>query len=397
MILPHDRQIAAWLAEGPDQGPSEPLARALAATRRTSKRPRWSFPERWLPMQLTFKRPLVPRAVVYLALLASLLAALVATALLMPGSQPIPDPLGATNGSIAYDAGGQLFVANSDGSDPRPLPQAGKYAYSPAYSPDGSRIAYLSNDASGGLQVFVAAADGTGATMVSSVAFDGNTKFAPIWSPDGRWLVYAGRDGGVYKVAADASAMLRVGSGWSPTISPDGAWIAFRSDSGSEALLRVVPADGGEARTLTSGDANTDDFATMRWTADSQEVVFHRGGIHAVALDGTERQLSTEGGYPTVSPDGRWVSFFVETSGGVQELRLVDLETGEARTLTDRGGCLAVWSPDSTSIVTFANGCFTDLQVVPLDDPEAATVLDLPSDVAGFAGWQAIPATSDQE
>jgi Tol biopolymer transport system component len=390
MILPHDRQIAAWLAEGPDQGPSEPLARALVATRRTSKRPRWSFPERWLPMQLTFHRPLVPRAVVYLALLALLIAALGVAALLVPGSQQVPAPLGAANGSIAYDAGGQLYVANPDGSDPRPLPQADKYAYSPAYSPDGSRIAYWSNDTPDRLQLFVAAADGTGATMVSEVSFDSNTKFAPIWSPDGRWLVYAGRDGGVYKVAADASTTLRVASGWSPTVSPDGAWIAYRSDSGSEALLRVVSSDGGESRTLTSGSATSDHFATMRWTADSQEVVFHRGGIHAVALDGTERQLSPEGAYPTVSPDGRWVSFLVETSIGVEELRLVDLETGEARTLTDRAGCMAVWSPDSTSIVTFANGCFTDLLLVPVDDPAAATVLDVPADIGGMAGWQAV-------
>ena len=69
--------------------------------------------------------------------------------------------------------------------------------------------------------------------------------------------------------------------------------------------------------------------------------MFHRGGIHAVALDETERQLSPESAYPAVSPDGRWVSFLVETSIGVEELRLVDLETGEARTLTDRAGCMA--------------------------------------------------------
>ena len=389
MTLPNDRLIADWLAEDPDQGPPEPLARALAATRRTRKRPRWTFPERWVPMQLATQRPAVPRAYLYLALIAVLIAAL-GVAVLLIGTPRVPELAGGANGVIAYDAGGQLYAANADGSDPRPLAQPSKYAYSPAFSPDGTRMAFWSNDVSGGLQVFVAAADGSGATQVSSVAFDGNTKFPPVWSPDGQWLVYAGRDGGLYKVAADASTMLRVGSGWSPAWSPDGAWIGFRSDATSEALLRVVRPDGTDLRTLTTGNPRSDDFATIRWTPDSQEIVFHRGGIHAVDLSGSVRQLSPEGGYPTVSPDGRWVSFFVETAPGTEELRLVDLDTGEARTLTDRGGCLAVWAPDSTAVITFANGCFSDLQLVPIDDPAAATVLDLPADIDGFPGWQAV-------
>lgn len=53
MTLPHDRQIAEWLADDAHEGQADSLARALAATRRTRKRPRWTFPETWLPMRLT--------------------------------------------------------------------------------------------------------------------------------------------------------------------------------------------------------------------------------------------------------------------------------------------------------------------------------------------------------
>ena len=102
MTLPYDRDIAAWLADGPERGPAEPLARALAVTRRTRKRPRWTFPERWLPMQLTMRRPMFPRAFTYLALVALLLVALVAAILLLPGSQPIPEPLGAGRNSSEH-------------------------------------------------------------------------------------------------------------------------------------------------------------------------------------------------------------------------------------------------------------------------------------------------------
>ena len=210
-----DRQIAAWLAEGPDQG------RRAAGSRPGRDAPDvpaagLDLPERWLPMQLTIRRPLVPRAVVYLALLALLIATRRGGA---PGAwlPAGPGPLGAANGSVAYDAGGQLYVANPDGSGPRPLPQADKYAYSPAYSPDGSRIAYWSNDTPDRLQLFVAAADGTGATMVSEVSFDSNTVRAPIWTPDGRWLVYAGRDG-----ACTRSRRMRARCSGSPAAEPDG-------------------------------------------------------------------------------------------------------------------------------------------------------------------------------
>jgi hypothetical protein len=50
MTLPHDRQVAAWLADDAHEAPPDSLARALAATRRTRKRPRWTFPERWIPV-----------------------------------------------------------------------------------------------------------------------------------------------------------------------------------------------------------------------------------------------------------------------------------------------------------------------------------------------------------
>jgi dipeptidyl aminopeptidase/acylaminoacyl peptidase len=401
MILPHDRQIAAWLDEGPDQGPSEPLARALAATRRTSKRPRWSFPERWLPMQLTFQRPLVPRAVVYLTLLALLIAAVGVAALLVPGSQPVPAPLGVANGSIAYDSGGKIYLADANGSNGRLLGQPGNSAYSPAFSPDGTQLAYLSTNDVGQLHVFVANADGTNAHQVSQVAFDrGRNKFPPVWSPDGRQLVHYAIDGGVWVMAADGSSQKRIAEGWSVAWSPDGEWIAFRADGSPDALLRVIHPDGSGLHSLTTAEANTDSFASISWTADSSRIVFHRGGdgILTVDLDQNEELLSPEGAYPTLSPDGRFVAFMVENDGG-EVVKLVELATREISTLGP-GGCGALWAPDSTAIVTFANGCFNDLAVVPIEDPSAAVTIELPYRVDGFPGWQAIPASAapaDQE
>ena len=63
-----DRVVAEWLHEGPENGPREGLERALAATRRVGQRPGWTFPERWLPMQLTMARTPSPRPILAIVL-----------------------------------------------------------------------------------------------------------------------------------------------------------------------------------------------------------------------------------------------------------------------------------------------------------------------------------------
>ena len=70
-----DRALADWLREGPEYGSREALERVLAATRRTPQRPGWTFPERWIPMQLTMARTPSLRPIIYLALVALLIAA----------------------------------------------------------------------------------------------------------------------------------------------------------------------------------------------------------------------------------------------------------------------------------------------------------------------------------
>ncbi|HEX6867872.1 MAG TPA: hypothetical protein VF119_03655, partial [Candidatus Limnocylindrales bacterium] len=92
MILPHDHQVAAWLADDAHEAPPDSLARALAATRRTRKRPRWTFPARWLPMELTMTRTPMRRPILGLVMLALLIAALVATSVFV-GSERTDLPI----------------------------------------------------------------------------------------------------------------------------------------------------------------------------------------------------------------------------------------------------------------------------------------------------------------
>ena len=74
-----DHSLSGWLA---DQSSTPTyLDEAMARTRATRQRPAWSFPERWLPMQLTMRRAYVPRPFFYLALVALLAIAVAAAAL----------------------------------------------------------------------------------------------------------------------------------------------------------------------------------------------------------------------------------------------------------------------------------------------------------------------------
>src|SRR6188472_4012239 len=113
MTSPNEHLLVEWLADGPDQGPPEPLERALVATRRTRKRPRWTFPERWVPMQLTMDRSPSLRPLLLLATVAILIAALAAAAIFIGSQRRVPEPFGlARNGAVVFERDGDLLIAD---------------------------------------------------------------------------------------------------------------------------------------------------------------------------------------------------------------------------------------------------------------------------------------------
>src|SRR5262245_48499119 len=115
-----DRRISAWLDDKvPAHAPDFLLTEALAGVSRTSRRPAWRIPERWIPMSLQTWFAAAPRAlivVVTLILVTAFTAA--AIALASPSPSPnLPPPTGlARNGLVAYDSDGDLYVVRQDGS-----------------------------------------------------------------------------------------------------------------------------------------------------------------------------------------------------------------------------------------------------------------------------------------
>lgn len=220
----------------------------------------------------------------------------------------------------------------------------------PRWSPDGSRIAFVSNrdnrssgTTAGLYDVFVMDADGSNPVKVSGQLSDemGSEVAVVGWSPDGRVVFETSDvvDGDflrrVYIVNADGNSphplFDRMGD-HSPAWSPDGSRIVFVSDrSGSEDLY-LMNTDGSGVRALTfdtgddwlSGTARPmgAGFEYSPWSPDGSRIAFVReggvgSGIYVIGLDGSGSRRLTSGpaAFNGWSPAGERIAFTQRPSG----------------------------------------------------------------------------------
>jgi len=171
----------------------------------------------------------------------------------------------------------QIFAVHADGTALRPLTDCTAQDEGPAWSPDGTRIAFWSNRG-GGFNIWVMNADGTGMTRVTS----GRDDSAPAWSPDGTEIAFAGapdmgRGEDIFVVRADGTGLTRLTDDpayeENPAWSPDGTLIAFaRSENADFAWdVWVMNADGTAQRRLTDWEGWDDDPV---WSPDGSQITF---------------------------------------------------------------------------------------------------------------------------
>jgi TolB protein len=217
----------------------------------------------------------------------------------------------------------RLIVADSDGYNEQNVLEQSEPIMSPAWSPDGSHLAYVSFE-TGHAVVYIQSLYTRQRVVLAD--FSGSNS-APAWSPDGKHLaVVLTRDGSseIYLVRPDGSGLRRITFSGSidtePNFSPDGQSLLFTSDRGGSAQIYTTMVTGGSEQRLTFGDGNN---FSPHYSPDGKGFVythFVNGQFLIATQDFQSGQVEflTQGGWeknPSFAPNGKLILFASEARG----------------------------------------------------------------------------------
>ena len=263
-----------------------------------------------------------------------------------------------------------LWQISIDGNDHRPLYSGLNSIRSPRWSPNGSKLAYISND-TGSQQIHVRWMDDGETAVISQLQ---QSPSSLSWSPDGKWLAFTMN----VKSESESIAEPRdkpLGAKWAKEpITVTSTRYQWDGQGIMEPAYRhvfIVPSDGGSARQLTFGEFNH--YGSLAWAPDSQKIFFsaHRSENWELVSDEADiysvdivtkdlEQISNEVGAersPSISPNGKMIAYSFEQRRPLaytpNQVAIMDINGNNKRIISkdlDGDADNLQWSDDNRSI-----------------------------------------------
>ena len=259
-----------------------------------------------------------------------------------------------TSGGRGPNARVTLRVADSDGFNPQTIVDSADPIMSPAWSPDATKLAYVSFENHKSSIYVQDLASGRRERIASYEGING----APAFSPDGRKLAMTLSKGGnpdIYVLDLNSRQLTQVTDHYAidtePSFAPDGSQLVFTSDRGGKPQIYRVPVSGGAPQRVSfEGDYN----AAASYSPDGRSLVMvtRDGGRFRIVLtdvNGGSRRFLSNGGLdesPGFAPNGSMVIYATQNNGrGV--LAAVPINGGATQRLSQDAGEVRepAWSP----------------------------------------------------